>query len=136
MLAIWRIHGVDTILREAWTHGAVLAGVSAGGLCWFESGVTDSFGRALAPLDGMLGFLGGSFCPHYDGEVLRRPRLHELVAAGRLPATIACDDGVAAVYRGTELTETVSERDGASAYRVELVDGEVRETALPTRRLP
>ena len=82
MLAIWRVHGVDTILREAWDRGVVLAGLSAGAICWFSHGVTDSFGTDLAPLEGGLGLVEGSFCPHYDGEALRRPRFHELVRAG------------------------------------------------------
>jgi dipeptidase E len=136
MLAIWRLHGVDTILREAWERGIVLAGLSAGGLCWFEEGSTDSFGPELAALDGLLGLLPGSFCPHYDGEPMRRPRLHQLLVEGQLGPTYACDDGAAVVFRGTELHEAIAERDGATAFRVELIDGAVRETALPTRLLP
>ena len=135
MLAIWRLHGVDTILREAWARGVVLAGVSAGGLCWFESGSSDSFGPWLAPLDGLLGLVPGAFCPHYDGEPLRRPRLHELVASGALPATYACDDGTAVVFEDSELREAVTSRAGAAVYRVELVDGAVRERVLPVRSL-
>ena len=135
MLAIWRVHGVDRILREAWRRGVVLAGLSAGGLCWFERGSTDSFGPGLAALDG-LGFLPGAFCPHYDGEAMRRPRLHELVGAGTLGPTVACDDGAAVHFRDGVLLEAVAERAGATAYRVELIDGAVRETAIPTRRLP
>jgi dipeptidase E len=135
MLAIWRAQGVDAVLREAWQRGVVLAGVSAGALCWFERGVTDSFGPQLEPLDGLLGFLAGSFCPHYDTEALRRPRLHELIAAERLPETLACDDGAALVFEGTTLREAVASRPAARAYRVELVAGSVRETELPTRYL-
>jgi peptidase E len=135
MVAIWRLHGVDRILREAWELGVVLAGLSAGGLCWFEQGSTDSFGPGLAALDGLLGFLPGSFCPHYDGEALRRPRLHELIASGKLGPTYACDDGAAVVFRGTDLHEAIAERDGATAYRVASVDGTIREAALPTRLL-
>jgi len=136
MVAIWRLHGLDRILREAWQQGVVLAGLSAGGLCWFERGSTDSFGPGLAALDGLLGFLPGSFCPHYDGEAMRRPRLHELIAGGSLGPTYACDDGAAVVFRGTRLHEAIAERAGATAYRVELIDGSVCETALPTRLLP
>ena len=66
-LAIWRLHGVDRALLEAWERGAVLGGVSAGANCWFESCVTDSFGPELGPLQDGLGILPGSFCPHYDG---------------------------------------------------------------------
>ena len=75
LLAVWRAHGLDVVLREAWEAGVVLCGVSAGALCWFEGGTTDSFGAALAPLRDGLGFLSGSFCPHYDGEEQRRANL-------------------------------------------------------------
>ncbi len=134
VLAIWRAHGLDAILREAWERGIVLAGLSAGSICWFEAGVTDSFGLGLAPLVHGLGFLAGSHCPHYDGEALRRPRYHELVAAG-LPAGIAADDGAALVYEGTQPVEVVTSRPSAGAYRVGLADGRVVETPLPTRHL-
>ena len=135
MLAIWRVHGLDRILREAWQAGVVMAGLSAGGLCWFECGSTDSFGPGLAPLGDLLGFVPGAFCPHYDGEALRRPRLHELVRTGELPGTYACDDGAAVVFEGTALREAIASRPAARAWRVEAVAGEVRETELPTRYL-
>jgi len=115
-LAVWRVHGVDAILREAWGAGIVLAGASAGMICWFECSVTDSFG-ALAPLHDGLGFLTGSACPHYDGEPERRPTFTRLVADG-LPPGLAADDGVALHFNGTELEEIVSWRPGARAYRV------------------
>jgi peptidase E len=119
MLAIWRLHGVDVVLREAWSRGIVLAGVSAGANCWFEACSTDSFGPDLAPLNDGLGFLAGSFCPHYDGELLRKPTYERWVAAGLLPAGYAADDGVGLVFRGTELAEAVSEVPGGRAFRVE-----------------
>lgn len=134
MLAVWRVHGVDAALREAWDEGIVLAGPSAGAICWFECGVTDSFGPELAPLEAALGFLAGSFCPHYDGEPERRPTYRRLVGAG-FPAGIAADDGVGVRYAGTELAEVVAEREGATAYSVELVDSEVVETPFPARLL-
>ena len=117
MLAIWRAHGFDRILAEAWESGVVLTGASAGMICWFECCVTDSYGPQLEGLRDGLGFLPGSACPHYDGEELRRPRYRELVAAG-LPAGIAADDGVGLHYAGTELVEVVTCRPGASAYLV------------------
>ena len=80
MLAIWRLHGVDTALRRAWEAGVVLCGLSAGANCWFEGCSTDSFGTGLAPMTDGLGFLRGSFCPHYDGEPLRRPTFTRWVA--------------------------------------------------------
>lgn len=134
MLAIWRLHGVDAILREAWEAGIILAGLSAGSLCWFEAGSTDSFGPGLAPLHDGLGFLPGSHCPHYDGEALRRPSYQRLVADG-LAAGYAADDGAALHFVGTELAEVVTSRPAACAYRVELVDGQVVETVLPSRFL-
>ena len=116
MLAVWRTHGVDKLLCEAWENGVVLWGASAGMICWFEAGVSDSFGPQLERMD-CLGFLPGSACPHYDGEERRRPRYRELVDGG-LVEGVAADDGVALHYVGTELTEVVSCRPGAAAYRV------------------
>jgi len=86
MLSVWRLHGVDALLREAWEAGIVLCGLSAGSLCWFEGGTTDSFGPELAALNDGLGLLSGSHSPHYDGEAQRRPTYHRLVADGVLPA--------------------------------------------------
>jgi len=129
-LAIWRTHGFDEILREAWQRGILLTGWSAGMICWFEHGVTDSFGPELSPL-ACLGFLPGSACPHYDGEEQRRPVYTRLVAEGVLPAGVAADDDVALHYVGTELREAVTSRERAGAYRVE-AEG---ERALETRLL-
>jgi peptidase E len=117
MLAIWRVHGFEAILREAWQSGVLLFGASAGMICWFEAGVTDSFGPQLEGMHDGLGFLAGSACPHYDGEERRRPRYRELVDGG-FPAGIAADDGVGLHYVGTRLHEVVTCRPGASAYRV------------------
>jgi dipeptidase E len=117
MLAVWRVHGFDEVLREAWADGVLLTGWSAGGICWFEAGVTDSFGPQLDGMRDGLGLLGGSACPHYDGEPLRRPRYAELVAAG-FPPGLALDDDVAAVFDGTELADVLSSREGATAHRV------------------
>jgi len=123
MLAVWRVHRIDLALREAWERGAVLGGASAGANCWFEGSVTDSFGPALAPLGDGLGLLGGSFCPHYDSEELRRPVYLDLVAHGALPPGLACEDEAAALFEGTELVEVVASREGARAFRV-TPDGE------------
>ncbi|TMK33475.1 MAG: peptidase E [Actinobacteria bacterium] len=129
-LAIWRTHGFDEVLREAWENGVLLTGWSAGAICWFEAAVTDSFGPQLEGMRDGLGFLPGSACPHYDGEELRRPRYAKLVRDG-FPPGIAIDDDVAIRFEGTELAEVVTSRDGAGAYRVE-ADGEV---PLDVRRL-
>jgi dipeptidase E len=130
MLAVWRVHGVDRALRTVWERGDVLGGVSAGANCWFEACVTDSFSVELDGLRDGLGFLAGSYCPHFDGEERRRPVYTRLVADG-FPAGIACDDGAAAVYRGTELVEVVAERDGPRGHRVSGAGIE----PLPTRVL-
>jgi dipeptidase E len=129
MLAIWRVHRIDELLREAWENGVLLWGASAGMIAWFEAGVTDSFGPELDGLE-CLGWLAGSACPHYDGEERRRPRYRELIDNGLAPG-IAADDGVALHYVGTELVEAVTCRPGASAYRV---TREGEET-IPTRQL-
>jgi peptidase E len=135
MLAIWRVHGLDRILRRAWDDGIVLAGRSAGSICWFEGGTTDSFGGLDALRDG-LAFLPGSHSPHYDGEPQRRPTYQRLVASGELPPGYAADDGAALVFRGTELVEVVAERLEARAYRVERgPDGTAIETAIEARFL-
>jgi peptidase E len=129
MLALWREWKLDRILRQAWTAGIVLAGWSAGSICWFEQGVTDSVPGPLTPL-ACLGILPGSNCPHYDGEIERRPVYHRLVREGLLPPGCAADDGVGLHFRGTRLARIVSSRPGASAYRVDLASGGVIELAL------
>ena len=129
-LAIWRVHRFDEILREAWGAGIVLTGWSAGMICWFEAGVTDSFGPQLEGMRDGLGLLAGSACPHYDGEELRRPVYRRLVAEG-FPDGIAADDGVGIHFVGPELAEVVSVSDGATAYRV----GAAGESPLEARRL-
>lgn len=136
LLSLWRLHGLDEILLEALDAGVVLAGLSAGMNCWFESSVTDSFGADdLQPLADGLGLLAGSACPHYDGEAERRPTYRRLVSTGRLPAGYAADDGCGLLFRGGELTDVVSSRDGAGAYRVERVGERAAETPLEARHL-
>jgi peptidase E len=129
MLAVWRLHGVDRALAEAWRRGVILSGMSAGSLCWFEGGVTDSFGP-LRPLADGLGFLPGTNCPHYDVEVDRRPTYQRAIADGTLPAGIAADDGVALHFVDTSLAGVVSDHPGAAAYRVERDPTGVRETRI------
>jgi peptidase E len=119
MLAVWRVHGLDVIMRKAWQAGIVLAGSSAGGICWFEGGTTDSFGRDLRAFTDGLGLLPGSFCPHYNSEPGRRPLYQRLIAGGALPGGIACDDGAAAHFTDDTLTELIADRQSAAAYRVE-----------------
>jgi peptidase E len=136
LLSMWRLHGLDVALREAWQAGVVLTGVSAGSICWHAGGTTDSFGPALRPVTSGLGFLPYSNGVHYDSEPGRRPLLHDLIADGTLPPGYATDDGAGLLYRGTELHEVLSERGDARAYRVERgADGTAQETPLPARSL-
>jgi peptidase E len=136
LLALWRLHGVDEAMREAWENGTVLAGVSAGSICWHSAGTTDSFGPELGPVTDGLGFLPYGNGVHYDGEQRRRPLVHKLVADGTLPLTYCTDDGTGLHYIGTELVEAVSEIEGKTAWKVERdAAGSAVETAIPTRLL-
>ncbi len=135
LLAVWRVHGLDKALAQAWEQGTVLSGISAGMNCWFEESVTDSFGKDLAPLVDGLGLLPGSACPHYDGEKLRRPTYRRLIESGELSAGYAADDGAALAFSGITLAEVVSSRPGAGAYRVERSASGVSEQALSARYL-
>ena len=136
LLAVWRLHGVDKALKAAWEAGVVLAGPSAGGMCWFESGLTNSFGPGLAPLKDGLKFLPGSFCPHYDSESSRRPRYEEVVGSGALQDGFAADDGVGLLFNGRDLEEAVASLPGQHAYRVERRKGNaVEETQIRARLL-
>ncbi len=132
LLTVWRLHGVDESLREAWREGVVLAGLSAGANCWFEASTTDSFlvGKAELLSDG-LGFLPGSYCPHYTSEPERRPNYLSLVASGQLPDGYACEDGAAVHFVGSALHAAVSVDGDAAAYRVAREGDQAVETALP-----
>lgn len=134
LLAMWRLHGVDELMREAWQAGVVLTGVSAGSICWHLGGTTDSFGPQLRPISNGLGFLPYSNGVHYDSEAQRRPLFQSLIAAGTLPAGYATDDGTGVLYQGTEFIEAVSEVPGKGVYWVERNgEGKAEETMLETR---
>ncbi len=134
MLAVWRVHAIDAALRAAWEAGVVLGGTSAGAICWFEAGLTDSFGPQLRAWREGLEFLSGSFCPHYDREP-RRSRYREEVSAGRLPAGLACGDGATAHSEGARLLEVLVETDDVPAVRVSRSErGEVDEEGIGPRR--
>jgi dipeptidase E len=129
MLAVWKLHGFDLALRAAYENGTVLAGISAGSLCWFQCGVTDSMGDPeLSSIDG-LGLIAGSHCPHFDGEPARRPAYLRLVRGG-MPAGLAADDGVALHFVDGVLHRVVSSRSSARAYRLERRGEDVVETAI------
>src|SRR6185295_18748260 len=116
MLAIWRVHDLDAILRECWARGIVLAGLSAGAMCWFEAGISKSRGSA-EPVNG-LGLLPGSLSVHYDGEPERRPAYLAAVASGAVPEGFGADDGVGLLFRDGRLERVVSSRPGAGCVRV------------------
>jgi dipeptidase E len=134
MLAVWKHWNFDGVLHEAWGRGTVVCGSSAGSICWFEEGLTDSVAGELTPMS-CLGWLRGSYCPHYDGEKERRPSYQRLVGAGMMRPGIACDDNAALHFRGTELEAIVAGLPQARAYRVERVGESARETPLDTRSL-
>jgi peptidase E len=132
LLVLWREWGLDKILREAWQSGVVMAGISAGSICWFQQGLSDSvIPGDLAPLY-CLGFLPGSNSPHYDGEPGRRPAYHRFISEGKLQAGYAADDGAALHFIGEKLARVVSSREAAKAYSVRRVGDEVEEVALET----
>ena len=134
MLAVWRDWGLDRILRTAWERGVVLGGVSAGSICWFENGVTDSVAGPLTALP-CLGFLSGSNCPHYDSEPLRRPTFQKLIASGNLPDGVAADDGVGLHYIDGRLAHVVSSRPRAKGFRITRGGKRAVERQLTTRYL-
>ncbi|NLJ54913.1 MAG: peptidase E [Intrasporangiaceae bacterium] len=135
LLAVWAVHDLAPALRAAWEAGVVLSGVSAGSICWFQGGCTDSFGPELRAVTNGLGFLPYGNGVHYDSEDRRRPTIHALVADGTLGETHCSDDGVGLVYRGTDFVEAVTDVDGKGAYIVRAVDGTVTEERVGPRRL-
>ena len=132
LLALWQLHGVDSAARDAWERGVVMAGVSAGSLCWHVGGPTDSFGPKLETVTNGLALVSYGNGVHYDTEAQRRPLLHSLVKDQVLPLSYATDDHAAVVYEGTNPVEVVVDTadSKARAYRVELINGEVSETVL------
>ncbi len=134
MLALWREWKLDTILLEAANNGTVLAGVSAGAICWFEAGTTDSIPGDLTALP-CMGYLKGSCSPHYDGEAQRRPTYHRMVASGAIMPGVAYDDGAAGHYVGGQLQKVVSSRPNAKGYRIDKDGDAARETVMETEYL-
>jgi dipeptidase E len=129
MLAVWREWGFDKILKEAWQRGVVLTGISAGAICWFEQGVTDSFAAELKVMD-CMGFLKGSCCPHFDGEVERRPSFEKMLLDGRIGPGLALDDWAAVHFVGEEVRRVVVSRPEANAYRMSASNGSVKQEPL------
>ena len=136
LLALWRLHGVDDAMRTAWERGTILAGVSAGSICWHVGGPTDSFGPELRLVTNGLGLLPYGNGVHYDSEAQRRPLLQKVVREEMLPTSYATDDGIGILYEGDEPVRVLADRDadtpdGPAAYRIEKVGGEAVETRLP-----
>ncbi|MDQ3733094.1 MAG: peptidase E [Actinomycetota bacterium] len=131
LLALWRVHGIDGFLRQAWEAGVVLAGASAGSICWHQGGTTDSFGPELRAVTNGLAFLPYGNGVHYDSEVARRPLVHKLVGDRVLPRTYCTDDGVGLLYRGQQFAGAFAETAGKGAYVVELdTTGKVGEERI------
>lgn len=135
MLAVWREYGVDKILRQAWEKGIILAGSSAGGICWFESCLTDSWDCSYTSLP-CLGFLPGSCCPHYDGEEGRRETYHALIASGELPGGVAIDECTGVHFIDNEMHAVISGAPETAAYAVHLQDAKVLERRIAAKLLP
>jgi peptidase E len=127
--AVWKAQGIDEVLRKAWDQGIVLGGSSAGSLCWFEQGTTDSRPQEVTKIE-CLGFLKGSHSPHYDGEAVRRPTYHRLISSGELKPGYACDNNAGIYFEDNEVRRVVRTREDANAYYVELVGGRIVEKKL------
>jgi dipeptidase E len=127
--AIWKAQGIDVVLRQAWDRGIVLGGASAGSLCWFEEGTTDSRPKVLTKVE-CLGFLKGSHSPHYDREVDRRPLYQKLIGSGQMKPGYACDNDAGIYFEDNEVKRVVASRAGAKAYYVSVVDGKVVEKPM------
>ena len=138
LLALWRLHGVDTAMTDAWERGVILGGVSAGSICWHTGGPTDSFGAELVAVTNGLALLPYGNGVHYDSEAQRRPLLHQLVGDGVLPLSYATNDHVGILYEGTQPVAVIADTfaagpssEGPAAYRIELSGGAVIEARLP-----
>ncbi|HEX7777607.1 MAG TPA: peptidase E [Vicinamibacterales bacterium] len=132
--AIWKAQGIDLVLRKAWDQGIVLGGASAGSLCWFEEGTTDSRPKVLTTVQ-CLGFLKGSHCPHYDAEPERRPLYRKLIGSGQMKPGYACDNDAGIFFVDNDVKRVVSTRAGAKVYHVSVVKGEVVERVMEPERL-
>lgn len=127
--AIWHAQGIDEVLREAWDRGIVLGGASAGSLCWFEEGTTDSRPKELTIVKG-LGLLRGSHSPHYDAEGERRPVFQRLISSGQMQPGYACDNNAGIYFEDNDVARVVHTREGARVYYVSMVGGQINEEVL------
>ena len=127
--AIWKAQGIDVVLRKAWDAGIVLGGASAGSLCWFEEGTTDSRPKELSKVE-CLGFLKGSHSPHYDAEPGRRPLYQRLIGSGQMKPGYACDNDAGIYFEDNEVKRVVHTRAAAKVYYVSVVGGKVTERVM------
>lgn len=127
--AIWKAQGIDVVLKDAWDRGIVLGGASAGSLCWFEEGTTDSRPKTLSIVK-CLGFLEGSHSPHYDAEPGRRPLYHKLIASGVMKPGYACDNDAGIYFEDNAVKRVVSTRAGAKVYHVSMMNGAINERTI------
>jgi dipeptidase E len=133
--AIWKAQGIDQVLRQAWDRGIVLGGASAGSLCWFEEGTTDSRPKELSTVQ-CLGFLKGSHSPHYDREPGRRPLYQKLISSGQMKPGYACDNDAGIYFEDNEVKRVVNTRPEAKVYYVSAVGGKAVEKLMEPERIP
>jgi len=131
MMAIWKAQGIDTVLKKAYNKGIVMSGGSAGSLCWFLGGSTDSRPKELSVVE-CLGFLNFSHSPHYHAEPARRPLYHQLILSGRLKPGYACDDRAGLLFVNGTLKKAVSLSADNNSYFVSVVDGKIKEELIPS----
>ena len=131
MLAVWKDWGLDSILHEAYKNGVVMSGVSAGAICWFEQGITDSWAEDLVVMD-CLGFIGGACCPHYDEEPQRKPSLNKFLTKKVLNSCYAVDGGCALHIQDEKAFKSVVFSKNKNSFLVELKDNKVAEKPYST----
>jgi peptidase E len=134
MMAIWHAQGIDTVLRKAYNNGIVLAGGSAGSLCWFGGGTTDSRPRDLSIVQG-LGFIPTSHCPHYHSEPMRKPLYFDNILKGRLEPGYAIDDMAGIVFEDEKYVCSVAADDKSQTWYVSVADGKINQRELPVSEI-
>ena len=134
MLAVWKEWKLDKLLMKAYNRGAILCGVSAGAICWFKEGITDSWASNLNVMD-CLDFVPECCCPHYDGEADRRPSVHDMIDSGKISSCIAVEDGAAVHYKKGKLLTSISFYKDKKSYLVKQEDSKILEEVIPSIQL-
>lgn len=134
MLVLWKEWGIDKMIRKAYANDTILSGLSAGAICWFEEGLTDSVPNQLNRLE-CLGLLKGSNCPHFDGETERQHAYREQIKTGAMKSGYACNDGVGLHFINEQLATVISSRPNAYAYRYQLQGQVLSEEKVEPLRL-